>query len=1523
MAEELTSNPSPLTSAPIVPSLPELESAVDPMQALNTPAPVIMPVLPSGTPDSALVNQQLQGSYSTGPNPGARQGEVLSKGTEDYAKALVNYINDEEVLNDRYKYGRAYAYGSGYKNLNFDRYYKHPKFKELGFSPYSDNDTYYNQRSSWWDDFSRMRGEFLPLAWAGAKSLYGSEEDANEAMEKGMAVGMSTKEGAGAWVTNFGLNSAYTVGIMGALAVENAVLSAVEAATFGVATPAVGAAAYARNSMGIGKMAKAITGTADFIRNLKKAGAAKDFFTAAKVGEKATDFAKWINPFERTLEWSTHLAKGTGGVKDLKNMAKVSKTFGNFYKDLRELNTAHSEAALEGEGASTEYQNQLIDEFYAANGRMPEGEEARNIYERAQSVKASVTLANDATIYLTNKLVFDDLFDGFTPGKGLMKSYMEGSGRFFERTAAKDFKAGTTAAYQATEATFGQKTKDFLLKSEYVPWSKTYFLGNLGEALQENAQEVITQSALDYYDKIHKDPAQNGFYGALSSIGKSISGQFSAQGFDTFLQGYLMGSLIQGGSKGVMAAGRQVFDRTGLAAEKEQAEQTENEKYNAANFVLENALIYGGHQADIASGIRAAKQAKDNAVQDGDVKAARDRQAEMQINYYEGLARTKSMNLITDHVNDMLSLEDKDLENAFDNKESASAIRQKLSNLKDRAEAYQENYDRVKRIKPNPYNPWMYSGKNKDGSYKYPEQYNNEMFQYLAHERVTNDIIFATSMHQDIVDRMEKMMNVLSGQGPLQNFYNKKTGQAMTGADLTVLIDPIQRRDKRVELRSLISVMKEGTPDQKKEAKILQQELDFFDEWDIFADTLKTELREASKIGATGKPEGVQFALKNLYKSYREYIKIKTAGNKGYVFEDQVAEGFKYIRDFLDISIDEMKAVNTINTLSDPEMFNRYVEIQKDIQKKAQENKVRNLNEGFEKFKRMSEKNKMLKEIFGLGLFVLPEDVAKINNYEVTDFYNVTTKALVGKDDPKYKEAIEIVRKYGRAAGVDYADEIVSPDKHVIKRNADKTFSVISPKGNIVGAPLKTKEDAEKIAADLDLAMQEAAAKEAAAKAKAEAEAKAKAAAAAKTPTDIEAKKADIEKRRQEELKKYEGRRANSFVKYNPEGANTELTQDEIDEVELLINKAAEKGWTVDRLQQILARRGYVHATGNSVTALRSFLQARLSGEINYQANGSFLNEINAKYDEELAALEATKIKPSTNIFTAAPTPSSTPPPPAMEFPDGFTIESEFATYTVERQIPNKDEYIVEIKTVDGARKPQRLTYNQLLDIYNQFKDYRKKEEPISDIVTNLMEQYTQIGTYDDLKSWVNNVTVILGNVADIDAVIKLHGIDLRLEAEKMEKDALASIVENSKKIENLEPGLAVFLSDRTAMIVLQNDGKTVTLVSPGDYNNLRKAGEKVPSQEAIDNFTGNKVQLTEADLKDKIKMISGTPQEAAEVVKPLTEEQVKESDQGLAATKTDTAEELNKDFEASKKTTVADAKKSIFDTINKCNNPK
>jgi len=140
-----------LISNPITPSLPEVEGADNPMAIFNSPGVPILPppmVIPSGLPDQLSNNKQLQGDYKTGPMPGAHPGNVKeSGGTRDLAKALIDGARDQATTKDRFKYGRTYSYGAGYKALNFDRYYNHPQFKKLGFSPYRDNDAHYNENS--------------------------------------------------------------------------------------------------------------------------------------------------------------------------------------------------------------------------------------------------------------------------------------------------------------------------------------------------------------------------------------------------------------------------------------------------------------------------------------------------------------------------------------------------------------------------------------------------------------------------------------------------------------------------------------------------------------------------------------------------------------------------------------------------------------------------------------------------------------------------------------------------------------------------------------------------------------------------------------------------------------------------------------------------------------------------------------------------------------------------------------------------------------------------------------------------------------------------------------------------------------------------------------------------------------------------------------------------------------------------------------------------------------------------------
>ena len=113
--------------------------------------------------------------------------------------------------------------------------------------------------------------------------------------------------------------------------------------------------------------------------------------------------------------------------------------------------------------------------------------------------------------------------------------------------------------------------------------------------------------------------------------------------------------------------------------------------------------------------------------------------------------------------------------------------------------------------------------------------------------------------------------------------------------------------------------------------------------------------------------------------------------------------------------------------------------------------------------------------------------------------------------------------------------------------------------------------------------------------------------------TDVKAKKA-------ERIKRYSNRPANRMQKYNPDGENTDLTQDQLDEIEQYIEAAKEAGWNVDRTFIQLSKLGYTYAIDNSAEAFKNYLADRLSGETNIKVTSEF--NINAQIDAELDALE-------------------------------------------------------------------------------------------------------------------------------------------------------------------------------------------------------------------------------------------------------------------------------------------------------------
>ena len=60
--------------------------------------------------------------------------------------------------------------------LNVKRFYDHPAYSRLGFSPYRDNDAYYNRHTAWTGDFVRAMKHFGPGFRDGFMSNYNGLE---------------------------------------------------------------------------------------------------------------------------------------------------------------------------------------------------------------------------------------------------------------------------------------------------------------------------------------------------------------------------------------------------------------------------------------------------------------------------------------------------------------------------------------------------------------------------------------------------------------------------------------------------------------------------------------------------------------------------------------------------------------------------------------------------------------------------------------------------------------------------------------------------------------------------------------------------------------------------------------------------------------------------------------------------------------------------------------------------------------------------------------------------------------------------------------------------------------------------------------------------------------------------------------------------------------------------------------------------------------------------------------------------
>ena len=963
-----------------------------------------IPDIPEMSPELAKFMQQ--NSPPVTP-PTVNTGQVIgSPSTESIRQMLNNaQINGVPVATDPFKTGKQIMGDFRNPNLQhqfYERYAEHPDFDELGFTPFRNNEELYNQNSSWLDEIRVASGQWATLAGLGFKDALGfgdlTDPDTATDYERAMAIGSSSKGGFTGFITNLYLNSGYSVGILGELAVEEIGLllgeiglTAATGATWGAASPALAANTTlmgARATRAFGKIktawntAKNLGKTLD---NLKDVNKAREYFTKVLKGT-----GNFINPLENTVDFF----RGADQMKDINNLLKTAKGFGAFYRDVRNVRLAFGEGSLEGGMVQNKLERDLMEDFKTEHGRMPNRAEIAEIRQTAAQAGATTSLINAPVIFFSNKLTFDGLVRGRFKNMG-SDVIQSGLGR----NIIFNPKKGMKEAYKAVPSNY------FKARWEYIKTPKLWLSGaakygkaNIAEGLQEVAQETIAGASEDYYTaKFKGDPTRGGY---MSYIASNIEKQISPQGFETFMSGFLMGgfvapvSRISGAtiqSKQTLSNMRMKFSDPQRYAEIKQAREqqlsddvkTLNEFYADPEKYLSPDLMNMIEQKEFGKVMEMAKQ-------NNDMKTFYDVKDSSELKHVTTALKYGRLGTYIERLTDLKNLSAEEVKESFgaDHQEFTKAMEVAIDRAKKIESRWKMAQDKFK----NPFNP----GRHKYNSLAYQE----EAVKKIAWDNAIEELVFNQYSFDRALERQQSILSLAKDEAGLKNTPYSEFNTLFTIKDAQGELNTLKK-----ELDALSGELIDPQSRQFKKEKEQR-----YEKLKAFTDAMQEAMIE---VGPNESITPKNYS--NVKKAYLDYIKFISTKNRDFANSDAIDKSLDKILDYHLLSNRSLAANNAVNALLDPQGFINLYNRTSDLQTQLHNNREAEIRSSLEEFLKLKDQNEMLNELFEAGMFFDPQDLIALQNegkVPGTFYYIEAGKGEVPKTSGDYQKALTILKNY-------------------------------------------------------------------------------------------------------------------------------------------------------------------------------------------------------------------------------------------------------------------------------------------------------------------------------------------------------------------------------------------------------------------------------------------------------------------------------------------------------------------------------
>lgn len=930
--------------------------------------------------------------------------------------------------------GKEELFGSGADHHFYERYYEHPKFDKLGFTPFRDNESFYNENSTAWDDSRRMMGEWAALTWLGLKDAFsfGAQSDTEMAkdFQRYMGIGSSTRGGMTQFTNNLFLNSGYTFGIIAELALEEVALALATGASLGTAAPVTVTAMGARGTRAMMKIKKGWDVTRKMMKtldNLQDVSKARKYFNTVK-----NSTGRFLNPLSST----TAYLKNVNKLDNMNGMAKATLGFGSFYRDVRNIRLAWGESALEGGMVENQMTSELLAEFEAEHGRAPTDQEALELKNTAIAAGSSAAWQNLPTIFFSNKIVFDNMFKTFSPIRRLTDDVIEmgaaGKIRFNKNLAKDAFDVGKKGWKGFIQSAKNPKA--------YARNGANYFKANFAEGGQEIAQEVIAGATMDLYKNRGSNASIFGG-GYMSALGTNMNHMMSLEGLEIFGSGFLMGGLVQGPQK-VMGMAKNQAQRLKdpakyMEMKKAREEQlnrtvnTLNEFYNDPNKFLAPDMENAMAQYEISKGMDQASEAHDE-------KTFHDLRTASHFQHVMTALQMGRMETFIDRMESQKDLSEEEIMQ-MPGVTSVEAFNATIDKSVARAKNIKARFEVINKKLPNPINVNQY----KFGSPEYVAAVEAKH----AWTRAQSDAIF---MGHSFDRSLERMNDILGTAKETSNLKNIPVGEFNKLFNLEDIEKEIQQLDRELEMMG----EEEGTlpKEHKKLRKDRESSRDLLRAYqDAMSEFVSVGTTTQDVQGAEMSQEGKD-KLHGAATAFEKYIKHLGKKHKQPIFEDELADTFQKIVDYFQLEDDSVRLTAAVNTLMDPKNFRKQVSTIAEIQAYNKANKKEKIRKLLEEYEKARVDNDLMNELYEAGMFFDPAQYqALIKDGIMPDnFYDINTLDEIQRGTAKYTQALDIVKKYMEVTGKEipeaewetdfqpYSREKINEDRRTYKDLAEQ-----------------------------------------------------------------------------------------------------------------------------------------------------------------------------------------------------------------------------------------------------------------------------------------------------------------------------------------------------------------------------------------------------------------------------------------------------------------------------------------------------